>query len=27
LVVDPDGAYDPRLVNDRLLLGLNGMVT
>jgi DNA invertase Pin-like site-specific DNA recombinase len=27
LVIDPDGAYDPRLVNDRLLLGLNGMVT
>ena len=26
-VIDPDGAYDPRLVNDRLLLGLNGMVT
>lgn len=24
LVVDPDGAYDPRLVNDRLLLGLKG---
>ena len=21
LVVDPDGVYDPRLVNDRLLLG------
>ncbi|MBB4420744.1 DNA invertase Pin-like site-specific DNA recombinase [Rhizobium leguminosarum] len=21
LVIDPDGAYDPRLVNDRLLLG------
>jgi DNA invertase Pin-like site-specific DNA recombinase len=27
LVIDPDGTYDPRLVNDRLLLGLNGMVT
>ena len=27
LVIDPDGPYDPRLVNDRLLLGLNGMVT
>jgi DNA invertase Pin-like site-specific DNA recombinase len=27
LVVDPDGAYDPQLVNDRLLLGLNRMVT
>src|SRR5271167_1555947 len=25
LVVDADGTYDPRLVNDRLLLGLNGM--
>ncbi|MER9268693.1 recombinase family protein [Mesorhizobium sp. M0410] len=24
LVVDPDGAYDPRLVNDRLLLGAEG---
>src|ERR687897_1322714 len=24
LVVDPDGVYDPRLVNDRLLLGLKG---
>ena len=24
LVVDPDGTYDPRLVNDRLLLGLKG---
>src|SRR6476620_3111681 len=24
LVIDPDGAYDPRLVNDRLLLGLKG---
>ena len=22
LVIDPDGAYDPRLINDRLLLGL-----
>jgi DNA invertase Pin-like site-specific DNA recombinase len=27
LVIDPDGVYDPRLVNDRLLLGLNGTVT
>jgi DNA invertase Pin-like site-specific DNA recombinase len=27
LVIDPDGTYDPRLVNDRLLLGLNEMVT
>jgi hypothetical protein len=26
LVIDPDGAYDPRLVNDRLLLGLKGMM-
>jgi DNA invertase Pin-like site-specific DNA recombinase len=26
LVVDPEGAYDPRIVNDRLLLGL-GMVS
>lgn len=24
LVMDPDGVYDPRLVNDRLLLGLKG---
>src|SRR5438128_3650772 len=24
LVIDPDGVYDPRLVNDRLLLGLKG---
>jgi|KBSSwiStaDraftv2_1062776.scaffolds.fasta_scaffold1293069_1 hypothetical protein len=23
LVIDPDGVYDPRMVNDRLLLGLN----
>ena len=23
VVIDPDGVYDPRLVNDRLLLGLN----
>ena len=27
LVIDPDGTYDPRLVNDRLLLGLNRVVT
>jgi DNA invertase Pin-like site-specific DNA recombinase len=27
LVIDPDGAYDPRLVNDRLLLGLNGTMS
>jgi DNA invertase Pin-like site-specific DNA recombinase len=25
-VVDPDGVYDPRLMNDRLLLGLKGTV-
>src|SRR6516225_10698392 len=24
IVIDPDGVYDPRLVNDRLLLGLKG---
>ena len=24
LVIDPDGVYDPRLINDRLLLGLKG---
>lgn len=24
LVIDPDGSYDPRLINDRLLLGLKG---
>jgi DNA invertase Pin-like site-specific DNA recombinase len=27
LVIDPDGTYDPRLVNDRLLLGLKRTVT
>jgi len=27
LVIDPDGAYDPRLVNDRLLLGLKGTLS
>jgi DNA invertase Pin-like site-specific DNA recombinase len=27
LVVDPDGTYDPRLINDRLLLGLNRTAT
>ena len=27
LVIDPDGAYDPRLVNDRLLLGLEGTMS
>jgi DNA invertase Pin-like site-specific DNA recombinase len=26
LVIDPDGAYDPRIVNDRLLLGLKGVL-
>jgi DNA invertase Pin-like site-specific DNA recombinase len=24
LVIDPDGIYDPRIMNDRLLLGLKG---
>lgn len=27
LVVDPDGVYDPQLVNDRLLLGLKGTMS
>jgi len=27
LVIDPDGAYDPRLINDRLLLGLKGTMS
>jgi hypothetical protein len=27
LVVDPDGAYDPRIVNGRLLLGLKGTMS
>ena len=27
VVIDPDGAYDPRLVNDRLLLGLKGTMS
>jgi DNA invertase Pin-like site-specific DNA recombinase len=27
LVIDPDGAHDPRLVNDRLLLGLKGTMS
>jgi DNA invertase Pin-like site-specific DNA recombinase len=27
LVVDPDGVYDPRLINDRLLLGLKGTMS
>jgi DNA invertase Pin-like site-specific DNA recombinase len=27
LVVDPEGAYDPRLINDRLLLGLKGTMS
>lgn len=27
VLVDPDGVYDPRLVNDRLLLGLKGTMS
>src|SRR5215472_10457356 len=27
LVIDPDGTYDPRMVNDRLLLGLKGTMS
>jgi excisionase family DNA binding protein len=27
LVIDPDGPYDPRLMNDRLLLGLKGTMS
>jgi DNA invertase Pin-like site-specific DNA recombinase len=27
LVVDPEGAYDPQIVNDRLLLGLKGTMS
>lgn len=27
LIIDEDGIYDPRLPNDRLLLGMNGVVT
>jgi DNA invertase Pin-like site-specific DNA recombinase len=27
LLADEDGVYEPRLPNDRLLLGMNGMVT
>ena len=27
VIVDEDGIYDPRHPNDRLLLGMNGMVT
>lgn len=27
LIVDPDGVYDPRLVNNRLLLGLKGSMS
>jgi DNA invertase Pin-like site-specific DNA recombinase len=27
VIVDADGVYDPRHPNDRLLLGMNGMVT
>ena len=27
LVIEPDGVYDPRLINDRLLLGLKGIMS
>ena len=27
LVIDPEGMYDPRLINDRLLLGLKGTMS
>ena len=27
LVIDPEGAYDPRIINDRLLLGLKGTMS
>jgi hypothetical protein len=27
LIADADGVYDPASYNDRLLLGLNGVVT
>jgi len=27
VVVDPDGVYDPRMINDRLLLGLKGTMS
>ena len=27
LIVDEDSIYDPRVVNDRLVLGMNGVVT
>src|SRR3954471_15582973 len=27
LIVDPEGVYDPRLMNDRLLLGLKGTMS
>ena len=27
LVIDPDGVYDPRMVNDRLLLGMKGTMS
>lgn len=27
LIIDPDGVYDPRLLNDRLLLGLKGTMS
>ena len=26
-MIDPDGVYDPRLMNDRLLLGLKGTMS
>src|SRR5215510_14345038 len=27
VIIDPDGVYDPRLINDRLLLGLKGSMS
>ena len=27
MVVDPDGVYDPAVINDRLLLGLKGTMS
>jgi len=27
VIVDPDGIYDPTLMNDRLLLGLKGTMS
>jgi hypothetical protein len=27
VIVDPDGIYDPSLVNDRLLLGMKGTMS